>query len=101
MAYRLLREFSQAFTRLDTPPFSIRHHPGSVTAPKLKVSAAKEHVAALTQIPNGQGPSPFGRSLPDARARAHFCRRLNVGGYRPLLVGVSEIGPIGRYRTLP
>jgi hypothetical protein len=33
MAYRLLREFRQAFTRLDTPPFSIRHHPGSVIAP--------------------------------------------------------------------
>jgi hypothetical protein len=32
MAYRLLREFRQAFTRLDTPPFSIRHHPGSVIA---------------------------------------------------------------------
>jgi hypothetical protein len=32
MAYRLLREFRQAFTRLDTPPFSIRHHPGSAIA---------------------------------------------------------------------
>jgi hypothetical protein len=32
MAYRLLREFRQAFTRLDTPPFSIHHHPGSVIA---------------------------------------------------------------------
>ena len=29
MAYRLLREFRQAFTRLDTPPFSNRRHPGS------------------------------------------------------------------------
>ena len=29
MAYRLLREFRQASTRLDTPPFSNRHHPGS------------------------------------------------------------------------
>jgi len=29
MAYRLLREFKQAFTRLDTPPFSNRRHPGS------------------------------------------------------------------------
>jgi hypothetical protein len=35
MAYRLLREFRQAFTRLDTPPFSIRHHPGSVIAPTI------------------------------------------------------------------
>jgi hypothetical protein len=33
MAYRLLREFRQAFTRLDTPPLSIRHHPGSAIAP--------------------------------------------------------------------
>ena len=32
MAYRLLREFGHAFTRLDTPPFSIHHHPGSVIA---------------------------------------------------------------------
>ena len=32
MAYRLLREFRQAFTRLDTPPLSIRHHPGSAIA---------------------------------------------------------------------
>ena len=29
MAYRLLREFRQASTRLDTPPFSNRRHPGS------------------------------------------------------------------------
>ena len=33
MAYRLLREFRQAFTRLDTPPFSNRRHPGSDIAP--------------------------------------------------------------------
>ncbi len=32
MAYRLLREFRHAFTRLDTPPCSIRHHPGSAIA---------------------------------------------------------------------
>ena len=29
MAYRPLREFRQAFTRLDTPPLSNRRHPGS------------------------------------------------------------------------
>jgi len=29
MAYRLLLEFRQAFTRLDTPPFSNRRHPDS------------------------------------------------------------------------
>ena len=33
MAYRLLREFRQAFTHLDTPPFSNRRHPGSDIAP--------------------------------------------------------------------
>jgi len=32
MAYRLLREFRQAFTRLDTPPLSNRRHPGSAVA---------------------------------------------------------------------
>jgi hypothetical protein len=32
MAYRLLQEFRQAFTRLDTPPLSICHHPASVIA---------------------------------------------------------------------
>ena len=44
MAYRLLREFRQAFTRLDTPPFSNRRHPGSDIAqrgaqPGLRVSS--------------------------------------------------------------
>jgi len=33
MAYRLLREFRQAHTHLDTPPFSNRRHPGSAIAP--------------------------------------------------------------------
>jgi len=33
MAYRLLREFRQASTRLDTPPFSNRRHPFSGIAP--------------------------------------------------------------------
>ena len=37
MAYRLLREFRQALTRLDTPPLSIRHHPGSAIAPVTRV----------------------------------------------------------------
>ena len=35
MAYRLLREFRQASTRLDTPPFSNRRHPGSDIAQHL------------------------------------------------------------------
>ena len=33
MACRLLGEFRQASTRLDTPPLSIRYHPDSVIAP--------------------------------------------------------------------
>jgi len=33
MAYRLLREFRQAHTHLDTPPFSLSHHPFSGIAP--------------------------------------------------------------------
>jgi hypothetical protein len=45
MAYRLLREFRQAFTRLDTPPFSIRHHPGSAIAPN-RLSAIFMFLAA-------------------------------------------------------
>jgi len=32
-AYRLLREFRQAHTHLDTPPFSLSHHPFSGIAP--------------------------------------------------------------------
>jgi len=34
MAYRLLREFRQAHTHLDTPPFSLSHHPFSGIAPQ-------------------------------------------------------------------
>ena len=39
MAYRLLREFRQAFTRLDTPPFTNRRHPGSDIARAVSVKA--------------------------------------------------------------
>ena len=34
VAYRSFGRFRQASTHLDTPPFSIRHHPGSVIAPR-------------------------------------------------------------------
>ena len=44
MAYRLLREFRQAFTRLDTPPCSIRHHPGSAIAPLVALDQAGQIV---------------------------------------------------------
>jgi len=40
MAYRLLREFRQASTRLDTPPFSNRHHLVSAIAQlRLRLAA--------------------------------------------------------------
>jgi hypothetical protein len=44
MAYRLFREFRQAFTRLDTPPLSIRHHSGSAIA---RVDHAKAQFTIL------------------------------------------------------
>ena len=45
MAYRLLREFRQALTRLDTPPLSIRHHPGSAIASMRTLSAGTSALA--------------------------------------------------------
>jgi len=39
MAYRLLQEFRQASTRLDTPPFSLSHHPFSGIAPNAQDDA--------------------------------------------------------------
>jgi putative transposase len=48
MAYRLLREFRQASTRLDTPPRSIRHHPDSAIALlREMISFAAERLMAL------------------------------------------------------
>jgi len=38
MAYRLLREFRQASTHLDTPPFSLSYHPFSSIAPLTDVA---------------------------------------------------------------
>jgi transposase-like protein len=40
MAYRLLQEFRQASTRLDTPPFSNRHHPVSRIAQPDRIGTA-------------------------------------------------------------
>jgi hypothetical protein len=65
MAYRLLREFRQAFTRLDTPPFSIRHHPGSVIAP---VNFADLGTGYLDQVHK-------------RRLAKHLVRRLGALGY--------------------
>jgi len=50
MAYRLLREFRQAFTRLDTPPCSIRHHPGSAIAPTATSLAHRCRSGAVHRI---------------------------------------------------
>ncbi|HEY0493676.1 MAG TPA: hypothetical protein VGD57_09435, partial [Candidatus Dormibacteraeota bacterium] len=39
MPYRLLQEFRQASTRLDTPPFSNRHHPVSrIALPRAELA---------------------------------------------------------------
>ena len=46
-AYRLLREFRQASTRLDTPPFSNRRHPGSDIAPVRTKGALSQDTARL------------------------------------------------------
>jgi predicted transposase len=46
MAYRLLREFRQASTRLDTPPLSPRHHPNSRIALE-RFNAACDVLAAI------------------------------------------------------
>jgi len=45
VAYRSFRRFRQASTRLDTPPLSIRHHPGSVIAPEKVTEGVFTYVA--------------------------------------------------------
>ena len=65
MAYRLLREFRQASTRLDTPPFSNRHHLVSAIAPPTlpPVSSLRRDCST--------GSEPTNRSTPtDAIGRA-------------------------------
>ena len=48
MAYRLLREFRQASTRLDTPPLSNRRHPGSDIAQlRARTLSGQQGEAAL------------------------------------------------------
>jgi len=51
MAYRLLRKFRQASTRLDTPPFSNRRHPGSDIALNGRQWALKFGQVFANQIP--------------------------------------------------
>ena len=48
MAYRLLREFRQASTRLDTPPFSLSHHPSSAIALSRLAPVAAVHGPACS-----------------------------------------------------
>ena len=55
-AYRLLREFRQAFTRLDTPPFSYRRHPGSDIAPALLGPDSRIHQTASSPSQPCHGP---------------------------------------------
>ena len=74
MAYRLLREFRQAFTRLDTPPLSNRRHPGSAIALErvpegLRVTIRRsktdqDAAGATIAIPEGRRLRP--RALLDA-----------------------------------
>ena len=49
MAYRLLQEFRQASTRLDTPPFSLSHHPfsGIAHGPAVVKSAVLASAATV------------------------------------------------------
>jgi len=51
MAYRLLREFRQASTRLDTPPFSNRRHPFSSIARDPSLRNRIDHEAAAMSTP--------------------------------------------------
>ena len=53
MAYRLLREFRQAFTRLDTPPFSNRRHPGSDIARESDHTPRLSSFKTRLEIPKG------------------------------------------------
>ena len=70
MAYRLLREFRQAFTRLDTPPFSNRRHPGSDIAqavrrrrPKPAVKQPSLTLLAVARAPPAERPFPNPKQL--------------------------------------
>jgi hypothetical protein len=48
MAYRSFGRFRQASTRLDTPPFSHRHHPVSAIArEKVETVATPDKVAGV------------------------------------------------------
>ncbi len=86
VAYRSFGRFRQASTHLDTPPFSIRHHPGSAIAPCAEdppfVAGTRRAVARLFP----QSPSPifppsgnrlFLLSL--IRLRSQTCLRLSGG----------------------
>ena len=55
MAYRLLREFRQASTRLDTPPFSNRRHPGSDIALRKLTFLGSECSLAFVPALGGNG----------------------------------------------
>jgi hypothetical protein len=87
MAYRLLREFRQAFTRLDTPPFSIRHHPGSAIARRFheKALSAATHaqlvpadelnkLSTRDHVSRGGSITPYGDShdiMTETKAALH------------------------------
>ena len=101
MAYRLLWEFRQAFTRLDTPPFSIRHHPNSAIAPTVPVLArGKTDIARLWVYVRDD--KPFGGLTPPG-AVFHYSR--DRGGEHPQshlanYTGILQADAYGGYGKL-
>ena len=60
MAYRSFGRFRQASTRLDTPPFSHRHHPVSAIA----LCLARKHDSDVHAVPSSPGDLAGGRAKP-------------------------------------
>ena len=71
MAYRLLREFRQASTRLDTPPFSNRHHLVSA------IARAEQARCVLRQL-KFEGAAHVDVLVPDRRQPAQHVIRMLV-----------------------
>jgi len=83
MAYRLLWEFRQAFTRLDTPPLSIRHHPGSAIALLATVAAWEREIMLERQregIAKAKEEGRYKGRAPTAWRHADAVRELREQG---------------------
>ena len=61
MAYRSFGRFRQASTHLDTPPFSIRHHPDSAIAPRSPSAGLTANPGRCAQ--EDEPPPPPARML--------------------------------------